>query len=67
MSDNKPIADALSYEPKLTDFGFTEEQTPVHDERSSYKFLGGEDKALRRLNEYIFEKKSVAHYAKTRN
>ena len=37
------------------------------DERASYPFIGGEDAGLRRLDEYLFKTKSVAHYNDTRN
>jgi len=61
------IDEAFEYVPKLTDFGFMEEEIPKHDKRSCYQFVGGEDRGLKRLNEYLFEKKAVKHYNKTRN
>ncbi len=54
--------------PNLNLFGFTEIKEVLQgDKRSCYKFIGGEDHALRRMNEYILEKKSVGHYQETRN
>jgi len=37
------------------------------DKRACYEFHGGEDAALKRLEEYVFEKRAVAHYNDTRN
>jgi len=66
-SKSELIDEAFEYVPKLSDFGFKEEETPKYDKRSVYEFIGGEDRGLKRLNEYIFEKKAIQHYAKTRN
>eukprot|EP00352_Strombidinopsis_acuminata_P006678 CAMPEP_0176356872 /NCGR_PEP_ID=MMETSP0126-20121128/14341_1 /TAXON_ID=141414 ORGANISM="Strombidinopsis acuminatum, Strain SPMC142" /NCGR_SAMPLE_ID=MMETSP0126 /ASSEMBLY_ACC=CAM_ASM_000229 /LENGTH=168 /DNA_ID=CAMNT_0017710181 /DNA_START=382 /DNA_END=885 /DNA_ORIENTATION=- len=67
ITNSELISEALEYEPKMTDFGFKEEETPEHDKRSSCEFVGGEDRGLKRLNEYYFEKKAIGHYSKTRN
>lgn len=59
---------AAKYLPKLSDFGFTAaEINKERDDRACYKFVGGEKEALKRMNEYIFSKKSVGHYDDTRN
>ena len=59
---------ASKFEPKLEDFGFTSEEIAKKwDTRSCYKFIGGEDNGLKRLDEYIFKTRSVAHYNDTRN
>jgi deoxyribodipyrimidine photo-lyase len=54
--------------PKLEDFGFTNEECKRKpDPRACYKFIGGESQGLKRLEEYIFTTRSVAHYDDTRN
>mmetsp|Transcript_7085 Transcript_7085/g.5044 ORF Transcript_7085/g.5044 Transcript_7085/m.5044 type:complete len:113 (-) Transcript_7085:759-1097(-) len=67
VTNSKVVEEAMQYEPKLTDFGFSADEKPTHDKRSCYKFIGGEEAGLKRLNEYIFERKAVKHYNKTRN
>ena len=52
----------LNFMPSLADFGFKDFKA---DPRSCYPFVGGEDNGLKRLKEYM--KKSVGHYAVTRN
>lgn len=37
------------------------------DERNSYPFIGGESKAIKRLNFYLFEKHLISTYKETRN
>lgn len=60
--------EAAKYLPNLSDFGFTKEEIAVKaDSRACYKFVGGEANGLKRMNQYIFEKKSVGHYNDTRN
>ena len=50
--------------PNLEQLGLIKEGW---DKRSCYKFIGGEDYALKRMNEYILESKSVGNYQQTRN
>jgi deoxyribodipyrimidine photo-lyase len=50
--------------PSLQDLGL---ETPVFDERSAMKFIGGESEALRRLNYYLYETKAISTYKNTRN
>ena len=65
---NKTIDDSVKYMPTLEDFGFTKaEVAKKWDSRACYKFKGGEEAGLERVNEYIFVKKQVGHYAQTRN
>jgi deoxyribodipyrimidine photo-lyase len=40
---------------------------PLHDERAVYHYHGGESSALSRLQQYIHQSQSVAHYKDTRN
>lgn len=51
--------------PTLKDLGFDEEVK--HDDRSVINFEGGESNALKRLNEYIWEKDLLRNYKQTRN
>ena len=37
------------------------------DSRICYKFRGGEEAGLKRLNEYVFSKRAVSKYESTRN
>ena len=65
---SKIIDDSIKYTPTLEEFGFTKEQVAKKpDARACYKFKGGEENGLFRMNEYIFEKKNLGHYAQTRN
>lgn len=50
--------------PNLKTFGLTE-VTP--DLRSAFPFKGGEDEALKRLNDYFYKTKSILTYEETRN
>lgn len=50
--------------PHLKDLGF--HNFEIHP-KSAFKFSGGEDAALNRLNNYFFETKKVNFYKKTRN
>jgi deoxyribodipyrimidine photo-lyase len=52
--------------PSLNDLGYKENKID-HDERSVYKFIGGEEMGLKRCTEFITGNRSIAHYAKTRN
>jgi len=52
------------------DFKFSAEevkQAEKGDKRTCYPFKGGEGAALKRLEEYLFERKAVGHYSATRN
>ena len=66
---SEEIEHASTFLPNLKeDFKFTAEEikeTSKHDERVCYKFKGGEEAALKRLEKYL--KKSVLSYEKTRN
>ena len=54
--------------PNLEDFGFSKEQiTKKWDSRACYKFIGGEETGLKRLDEYVDKHRAVAHYDDTRN
>jgi len=55
------MSEAAGYLPCLREFGFTEEVE--HDERASLPFRGGETAGLERLSQYIFDNRSIAHYA----
>uniref|UniRef100_A0A7S3FTM4 Cryptochrome/DNA photolyase FAD-binding domain-containing protein n=1 Tax=Strombidium rassoulzadegani TaxID=1082188 RepID=A0A7S3FTM4_9SPIT len=64
------MKESADYLPTLTEFGFSKEEilkAEKHDSRTCYKFVGGEDMGLKRLEEYITEKRSVRHYNDTRN
>ena len=50
--------------PSLKDLGFDDFKTP---HKTAFPFKGGETKALKRLNYYLFESKKVGFYKKTRN
>lgn len=62
---------AAEFMPDLeTDLGFSEEEvktSSVQDPRICYKFKGGEEAGLKRIDEYIFSKRAVSKYATTRN
>eukprot|EP00347_Sterkiella_histriomuscorum_P007375 403349181 len=59
---------ATIFSPQLEDFGFTKEQIALgKDKRSVIEFIGGEDAALKRFKEYVYETQAVSHYADTRN
>jgi deoxyribodipyrimidine photo-lyase len=51
--------------PTLKDLGF--EEIPAFDKRSVLAFKGGENEALARLNEYLWEKDLLKTYKETRN
>jgi hypothetical protein len=43
--------------PELLDFGFEKEEIMKEkDKRACYNFIGGENKGLERMNEYIIQK-----------
>lgn len=50
--------------PSLKDLDFTEFET---DERSAFPFRGGEDEALKRVEQYFFEQRNLETYKETRN
>jgi deoxyribodipyrimidine photo-lyase len=50
--------------PSLKDLGI---ETPEHDARAVFLYQGGETNALQRLQQYIHQSHSVAHYKDTRN
>jgi len=50
--------------PSLRELGFNDFEI---DKRTAFPFLGGEDSAQSRLEDYFFESKSLANYKKTRN
>ena len=62
---------AASFMPDLeSDLGFSEEevkQSSAPDKRICYKFQGGEEAGLKRLEEYVHTKRAVSKYASTRN
>ena len=62
---------ASEFMPDLVrDLGFTKEEvksSASQDSRICYKFRGGEEAGLKRLNEYVFAKRAVSRYALTRN
>lgn len=49
---------------KITDLGFEDFEC---DKRTAFPFKGGEDEALKRINEYLFENHHVSAYKQTRN
>jgi deoxyribodipyrimidine photo-lyase len=51
--------------PTLQDLGF--EQNSTLDSRSVLDFKGGEDEALKRLDDYIWQKDLLKNYKETRN
>lgn len=63
--------EASEYLPDLQNcLGFSKEEvkaTTKQDKRICYKFRGGEDAGLERINEYIFSKRAVSKYSTTRN
>lgn len=61
-----PIKNIVNYTtiPKLSDLGF--EPFKIHP-NSAFPFQGGEDAALKRLQDYFFETKKIGFYKKTRN
>ena len=63
--------DATNFLPDLvSDLGFTEQEVQMsakQDKRICYKFKGGEEAGLVRMNEYISGKRAVSKYATTRN
>jgi deoxyribodipyrimidine photo-lyase len=63
----KVISEATVFLPSLENFGFSKSEASKADDRACYDFKGGEDSALKRLQEYIHSNKSVALYDKTRN
>jgi len=52
--------------PKITDFGFKEADIKS-DKRACIKFDGSEEAGLKRLEDYIYKTRAVAHYNDTRN
>jgi len=62
--ENDALKNSRNYMPTLKDLGF---ETPVHDNRSVLKFIGGESAGLKRIDEYIYQRESLGHYAETRN
>lgn len=50
--------------PTLKDLGFTDFEVPT---KTAFPFKGGENEALKRLENYFFETKKVGFYKKTRN
>ena len=62
------MKESSAFFPTLKDFGFSKEDIEKpKDKRACYDFVGGEDAAVKRLNEYIMGTKSVGRYAVTRN
>jgi deoxyribodipyrimidine photo-lyase len=57
-----PLADCEI--PELPDLGYPK---PEKEPRSVLEFKGGETAALQRLDQYIWQRKSLAHYKLTRN
>ena len=62
---------AAAFLPDLqSDLGFSEEEvkkSSAHDKRICYKFQGGEEAGLKRLDEYVFSRRAVSKYSTTRN
>ncbi|MFN3754667.1 DASH family cryptochrome [Flavobacterium sp.] len=50
--------------PTLSDLGL---ESVSIDERATIRFKGGESEAVKRLNHYFFETKSISNYKETRN
>ncbi len=50
--------------PSLNELGFADFET---DPRSAFPFMGGEDHANNRIQEYFFKTKKLGYYKKTRN
>ena len=50
--------------PSLQDLGFEDFEIPRY---SAFPFKGGENEALKRLNDYFFVTKKLSYYKKTRN
>ena len=50
--------------PALIELGFKNFDIPI---KTAFPFIGGENEALKRLENYFFETKKVAFYKKTRN
>ena len=50
--------------PALEDFGFNKN---IHNRRSYFDFKGGTDCGYQRIHEWIWEKKCILNYKKTRN
>ncbi len=46
---------------------FVPQHRPETDDRASFSFSGGEDAALARLKEYVWDSQSIATYKETRN
>lgn len=63
QSIKSPIIDAIDL-PTLAELGLS--ATSI-DSRAVFPFKGGETKALKRLQHYFFDTKSVATYKETRN
>jgi deoxyribodipyrimidine photo-lyase len=63
------VKQGVNHMPTLADFGFSKEEISSfgNDKRACYKFVGGEDQGLKRIEEYILTKRSVRHYNDTRN
>ena len=62
--------EALEYLPDLETFGFTKEEINAAskpDKRMYYKFKGGEESGLERMQEWIHSKRCVSKYNDTRN
>ena len=61
---------SLSYMPSLQDLGYSKEEitsVKIPDERGVMHFKGGESAALKRVQEYIFDKDRLKIYFDTRN
>jgi len=50
--------------PTLKDLGFEKIEQPIH---TAFPFKGGENSALKRLNNYLWGTKNLSYYKKTRN
>lgn len=62
------MTESSKFMPTMKDFGFKKaEIDKPKDKRACYDFVGGEDNAVKRMNEYIVETKAVGHYAISRN
>ncbi len=63
-SFSQPTIENNTEIPSLKQLGFKDFTPPPH---TAFPFKGGENSALNRLNEYLWETKKLSYYKKTRN
>jgi len=64
------LSEALAFLPQLTDLGFEEAEAAEarkHDPRGVLDFQGGEDRALQRLQKWMFDDDRLKEYFEIRN